>query len=116
MPSYKLLSGFRHKIVWTLYLFLSPIFFNINLKSKAHKAKAVPSSSSSSIDIRNKNSILFKNANKAMESGARLEIKFIGGRNFNLKKLVEMGKEEIADRKHALKKFAESEEGDISDS
>ncbi|KAI8562840.1 hypothetical protein RHMOL_Rhmol03G0066600 [Rhododendron molle] len=56
-----------------------------------------------------------RNASKTLDFGARLGIKLVGGRNFNLKKLVEMEEEEIANRENALKKYAELEEGEFSD-
>ncbi|KAG5555628.1 hypothetical protein RHGRI_006319 [Rhododendron griersonianum] len=56
-----------------------------------------------------------RNASKALDFGARLGIKIVGGRNYNLKKWVEMEEEEIAERENALKKLAELEEGNTSD-
>ncbi|KAI8571008.1 hypothetical protein RHMOL_Rhmol01G0083100 [Rhododendron molle] len=63
----------------------------------------------------NRNSALFKDASKTLDFGARLGIKLVGGRNFNLKKLVEMEEEKIADRENALRKYVELEEGEFSD-
>lgn len=75
----------------------------------------VPSSSLSTRDIQNRNSILFKNASTALDFGTRLGIKIVGGRNYNLKKWVEMEQEEIAERENALKKLTELEVGNTLD-
>ncbi|KAI8573905.1 hypothetical protein RHMOL_Rhmol01G0311900 [Rhododendron molle] len=72
--------------------------FGIKAAKVSKKGKIVPSSSLSTRDIQNRNSILFKNASKALDFGARLEIKMVGGRNYNLKKWAEMEEEEIEER------------------
>lgn len=68
-----------------------------------HRNKYVPSYSLSSDHTRNRNSILFKiNARKALDIGARLDIKFRGGRGYNLRKCVEMEENELAGMINAL--------------
>lgn len=53
-----------------------------------HGNMKVSSSSLFSDNIRNGNYILVKGTHKAMDIGARLDVKFRGGRNFILKKLI----------------------------
>lgn len=62
----------------------------------------IPSSHLSSSDIKNRNSLLFKEAREMMDIGARLGIQYKGGRNFMLKTLVEMQEAELAERIDAL--------------
>ncbi|KAG5544614.1 hypothetical protein RHGRI_017146 [Rhododendron griersonianum] len=50
------------------------------------KYKKVPDSSLSSHDIRNRNSLLIKQARKCMDLGAILGVKYYGGERENIKK------------------------------
>lgn len=51
---------------------------------------------------------LFKEARKTMDIGARLDIQFKEGRNFMLKKFVEMEEAELAEKINALDDFEEN--------
>lgn len=64
--------------------------FGVKAEKLNHRHKKISSSSLSFDNIRNRNSILFKRARKAIDIGTTLGVKFQGGRNFNLKKFVEM--------------------------
>lgn len=79
-----------------------------------YKKKLVSYSSLSSSNFQNRNSLLFKNARKMLDVGVVLGRKLVGRRTFNLKCLVEMEEEEIAEREEALKNNAELEEGEFS--
>lgn len=69
--------------------------FGIKAAKVPFKAKVVPSSSQSSIDIQNRNSfLLFNNASKVLEAKEALGIELKGGRNSILKRFLEMEEEE----------------------
>lgn len=72
--------------------------FGVKTGMIKHRHMEVFSSSLSFGDIRNRNSVLFKEASKTLALKDSLGISLKGGRNFNLKKFVEMQEEEIADR------------------
>lgn len=68
--------------------------FGIKAAKVPFKAKVVPSSSQSSIDIQNRNSFPFNNATKVLEAKEALGIELKGGRNSILKRFLEMEEEE----------------------
>lgn len=84
------------------------------VKSKNQARKVSSSSSLSSFDFRNRNSILLQRAENAMDIATNsLGVKFYGGRVFILKKYMELQTDNIAEKE--IDVFNESEDGDFAE-